>query len=98
MATSMIKNPNGVVQFESVILSNGTEASVRKNGRICEFSYTNNQSSAVSNLTGHISSDFMPGHIVNLSYSNSSLYINAAGDLVISANAWAGVQATYIHG
>lgn len=92
-----IGNDLNAVLFENVTLSNGSMAQVRKYGRICEFSYTNGQSSAVSNLTGHISSDFMPGHVVNLSYSNSSIYINAAGDFEISANGWAGVQATYVH-
>ena len=91
---------NSELQFEigSTTLSNGTNAYIRKYGRVCEFSYTNDSASAVSNISGSISSDFMPGHIVNRAYLKGSLYINSAGQFLISAEAWAAVEATYIQG
>ena len=92
---SEIKQSLSVLNDE-ITLSNNQKAYVTKYGRICQLTYSNNQSASVSSITGQLPNGYISGHVIGVKYANCDIYVNAAGAFEISANGWANLIIIYI--
>lgn len=79
----------------NVTLSNGQTAVVRKTGNIATFVYTNSQASSVEKIGGQLPVGYRGG-TMDFKMRESSFYSNSAGQLEISASAWAGIVLTFV--
>ena len=95
-ANELKSNLTSLTDSGNITLSNSQKIYFKRYLHVVTLKYSNSQSTAVSSISGILPSSINPSEVTGVKFDNCEIYIDASGNVSISANGWANLVLTYI--